>query len=275
MKNVTVILTCFNRKEKTITCLKTLTELNPNIQFKFIIVDDASTDGTVEAINKLGLKTKIIRGTGNLYWCGGMRVGIAHYLKSNPKDQDYCLLVNDDVQFKDRSIETMFDRLANRSDVVIVGATCDDRGNFTYGLKCKEKWYKKNITKRIEPSEEEIVGETCNANCLLIPNAILKKVGNMDKAYTHSLGDYDLGFAMTRQGYKLVSSIDYVGVCNSNLIKGTWVDTSLSRKERLKKKESPKGSPAKEWWHFLVKNFGILSALKYSVIPYIKIMMKK
>lgn len=275
MKKVTVIFTCLNRKEKTVTCLKTLTQLNPNIDFSFIIVDDASTDGTVEAVKQLGLDTKILSGNGNLFWCGGMRVGIAEFLNSNPSDQDFCLLVNDDVKFRDRSIEAMFDRLADRSDVVVVGATCDNNGNFTYGLKCKEKWYKKNITRRIEPSAQEIIGETFNANCVLIRNEILKKVGNMDKAYTHCLGDYDMGFAMTRKGYKLVSSEDYIGVCNDNPANGTWTDTSLSRIERLKRKESPKGSPAGEWWHFLVKNFGVISAVKYSIIPYIKILLKK
>lgn len=275
MKKVTVIFTCFNRKEKTTTCIRTLTKLNPNINFSFIVVDDASTDGTAEAIKDMGLDAKIIIGTGNLFWCGGMRVGIENYLNSNPSDEDYCLLVNDDVRFYDRSIETMFKRLHDRRDTVIVGATCNDNGEFTYGLKCREKWYKKNITKRIEPSEHEIVGETFNANCVLIRNEILKKVGNIDKVYTHSLGDYDLGFAMTKNGYKLISSSDYIGVCNGNPSMGTWTDTSLSRKERLRKKESPKGSPAKEWWHFLIKNFGVLSALKYSVIPYIRIILKK
>lgn len=275
MRRVTVILTCFNRKEKTVTCLKTLTQFNPNIDFSFIIVDDASTDGTVEAVKQLGLDTKILLGTGNLFWCGGMRMGIAEFLNSNPADQDFCLLVNDDVQFKDRSIEAMFDRLADRDDVVVVGATCDDDGKFTYGLKCREKWYKKNITKRIEPSKEEVIGETCNANCVLIRNSILKRVGNMDSAYTHSLGDYDMGFAMTRKGYKLISSEDYVGVCNSNSVKGTWQDTSLSRRERLKRKESIKGSPLKEWFHFVNKNFGILKAIRFSVTPYVKIVLRK
>ena len=190
-------------------------------------------------------------------------------------DLELCTYYYDDVQFTNRSIEAMFERLKNREDTVVVGATCNDDGKFTYGLKCREKWYKKNITKRIEPSNEEIVGETFNANCVLIRNEILKNVGNMDNIYTHSLGDYDLGFSITRHGYKLISSEDYVGVCNGNPSKGTWMDTSLSRRERLKKKESPKGSPAKEWWHFLLKNFGMISAVKYSIIPYIRIILKK
>ena len=50
MKTLTVIFTCFNRKQETITAMKSLVEKNPSIKFKFIIVDDKSTDGTVEAI---------------------------------------------------------------------------------------------------------------------------------------------------------------------------------------------------------------------------------
>ena len=274
-QKVTAIMTCFNRKEKTITCLKTLTERNRGIDFSFIVVDDGCTDGTAEEVISLGLNVTLLTGTGNLFWCGGMRYGIEHIFDSNPPDGELCLLVNDDVMFNAHSIEKMFERLANRKDTVIVGATCDDNGNFTYGLKKKEKWYKKNITKRIEPSEEIVVGETCNANCVLIPNYILKTVGNMDSVYTHSLGDYDLGFRMTRAGFKLISSAEYVGVCNGNSVKGTWGDTSLSRKERLKKKESPKGSPFREWWHFLYQNYGIATAIKGSVNPYIKILLKK
>lgn len=76
----------------------------------------------------------------------------------------------------------------------------------------------------------------------------------------YSLGDYDLGYEMTRQDYRLISSEDYVGLCNSNPITGTWCDTSLTRGERLKKRRSPKRSPFNEWWHFVHKKYGLLSA---------------
>ena len=275
MEKVTVIFTCFNRKEKTVKCLKTITEYNPNIEFDFIIVDDASTDGTLDEIGKLNLKTQIIHGDGNLFWCGGMRKGIDAYLSRQLTEKDYCLLINDDVAFYEGSIEKMFERLNGRKDTVVVGATCNSQGKFTYGLKVREKWYKKNMTRRIEPSPEEIQGETCNANCILLPGMILKDVGNMDSAYRHSLGDYDIGFRMTRKGYRLISSADYIGVCNDNPIQGTWMDRSLSRKDRLKKKESIKGSPANEWWYFLYKNYGLISAVKHSIIPYVKILLGK
>lgn len=272
--DVTAIFTCFNRKKNSVDCVKSLTNGNPKINFHFIVVDDNSTDGTANALRALSnVDIHIIEGTGSLFWCGGMRTGLAEFLGSNVTDNGYCLFVNDDVLFYEHAIEKMFERLAERQDYVVVGATCNDKGQFTYGLKCREKWYKKNITRRIYPSKEEIFGETFNANAVLLPNSVVKNAGNMDPIYTHSLGDYDYGFRLSNSGIHLISSSDYVGICNGNSSKGTWNDRELSRKERLKKKESPKGNPAKEWWHFIYKNWGVMSAIKYSIIPYVKILL--
>lgn len=271
-KKLTVIFTCFNRREKTIKAINSLVTKNKNIDFKFIVVDDKSTDGTTDAIEKLGYDVEIIEGTGSLFWCGGMRLGINRYFQFD--DGTDCLLVNDDVDFYDAAIEKMLALQAGREDVVVVGATCDKNGNFTYGLR-KHRDKKGIWLNPVEPNNREIMGDTMNANCVLISNAIMKKIGNMDSHYSHSLGDYDLGFRINRMGGKLISSAEYVGHCEDNGFKNSWRDPSLSRKERLKKKESPKGSPFKEWWYFLYSNYGILRAMCYSLIPYIKIMLRK
>lgn len=271
-KKITVIFTCFNRKDKTITAMKSIVEKNPQLLFHFIIVDDCSVDGTVDAIRELGYDVDIIQGTGSLFWCGGMRVGIERYFYNNDKND--CLLINDDVDFYSGAIEKIVKQAANRNNVVIVGATCDSKGNITYGLRVNRD--NKGIWLNfVEPNVDEICGETMNANCVLIPHEIMKKIGNMDTAYSHSLGDYDLGFRISRMGYKLISSEEFIGVCEENGFKRTWRDPSLPRKERLKKKESPKGSPFREWWHFLYNNYGIGKAVVYSLVPYVKILLGK
>lgn len=271
-KKITVIFTCFNRKDKTITAMKSIVENNSQLLFQFIIVDDCSTDGTVEAIKELNYDVEIIQGTGKLYWCGGMRIGIDRYFENNDKND--CLLINDDVVFYSGAIEKIVMQAANRKDVVIVGATCDNTGKITYGLRVNRG--KKGIwLNYIEPNKEEICGETMNANCVLIPHAIMKQIGNMDTAYSHSLGDYDLGFRISKMGYKLISSETFIGVCEENGFEKTWRDSTLPRKERLKKKESPKGSPFREWWHYLYKNYGIKKSIIYSVVPYVKILLGK
>lgn len=83
------------------------------------------------------------------------------------------------------------------------------------------------------------------------------------------------GMRIKKRAYISIHSEEYVGVCNKNSIKGTWADSSLSTRERIKKKESPKGAPCREWFHFMKKNFGLKEAVKYSVSPYVRIMLGK
>lgn len=271
MINVTAILTCYNRREKTVNCLKSLVEGNKNINFSFIVVDDNSSDGTVEAVQALGYNTHIIKGIGNLYWCGGMRKGIEYFLSSNPKDTDFCLFVNDDVDFFNDSIEKMLKQINKLDNTVIVGATCDSYGDFSYGLR-KLRSPISTVLESVLPNNQDIIGDTMNANCVLLRNSIIKLVGNFDSIYSHNFGDFDYGYLLTKKGYKLISSREYVGVCTNNSVVGTWRDRNLSLKQRIKLKESPKGGPFKEWWHFLYKNYGLFNAIFYSITPYIRIL---
>lgn len=271
---VSVILTCFNRKEKTLKCVESLIKGNPKVKFSFIIVDDQSTDGTVEELKKLEYDIKIKNGNGKLFWSGGMRVGISEYLENDNKS-NYVLLVNDDVEFYDNILKKMIERSIANSDAVVVGATCDDLGNFTYGALKLNDNRKRGLYYHINPTDEFIQCDTFNANCVLIKSSIIKTIGNFDDIYRHSLADLDYGFTIRRNGYNIISSNKFVGICHRNSTKGTWHDKSLSRLDRIKKKESIKGSPFKQWFYFMNKNFGYVAAVRYSISPYIRILLGK
>ena len=134
---------------------------------------------------------------------------------------------------------------------------------------------KNDLYTQVRPSIEKIVCDTFNCNCVLLPDGVIRKVGNFDPMYRHSLADLDYGFKIRRAGYKIFISESYVGVCNRNSSKNSWRDTSLTRLERIRKKESIKGSPFKQWFYFMNKNFGFLTAVRYSISPYIRIVLGK
>jgi len=272
MTAITAILTCFNRKEKTVECLKSLVNGNPTINFTFIVVDDRSNDGTVDAIKNLGFDTIIVNGNGNLFWSGGMRKGIDYYLKNYKTD--YVMFVNDDVSFFDDAINKIL-KQSIESDKVIVGATCNEKNEFTYGALKLIKPRKNDLYYHVKPEDEDILCDTFNANCVLLKDEVLRKVGNFDPIYRHALADLDYGFMISRNGYKIASSRNYIGICYTNSNRGGWRDTSLSRIERLKQKESIKGAPFREWYHFMNKNFGSLLAIRYSITPYLRILIGK
>ena len=271
MKTILGLATCFNRKEKTVNAINALIKGNPSISFDFIIVDDGSTDGTSEALSDFNNVT-VIHGDGNLFYSGGMRKAISA-AKTTDKHYDYCLMFNDDVRFYDHCIEYLADK---RDDVVWVGPTCDEKSEHIYsGINRKSKFVPKYIHVMAE-TEDGIECETLNGNCVLIPWHIFMEVDNFPDIYRHSFGDYDYGFAITRKGYKIMVPKQFVGVCNDDTKKeNSWKDTSLSIKERIKKKESIKGLPFKEYFYYLHHNFNLGTAIVYSLTPYIKIICKK
>ena len=270
MKNVVIIMTCFNRKEKTVSCIKSLSKaMDEEVTFRFIVVDDRSTDGTIQALEELNCNVDIVTGTGNLFYTGGMYRGIA-YAKQQYAAADYYMLVNDDVEFDADKIQKMI--LSATPDEVLIGSTCDSNGEFSYGGTL---YYKRIKYRSIGPEEPTVACTTFNGNCALIAHDIFFAVGNIDSYYKHGMGDFDYGFQVSRLGYQIYVFNEFIGVCNSNPVAGTWNDRSLSRRERLRLKESFKGLPYKDWFHYLKKNFGLRMAIIRSLTPYVKIMMGK
>ena len=312
MTRILALATSYNRKEKTIGAVKALTDGNPSIKFNFIIADDASTDGTAEALAQLE-NVKVMCGNGSSYYTGGMRIAMAEALSQLGGEEpteggcvpmpDYVMLFNDDVEFYAGAIEGLLkkenhegnegkageDQAEKKEDnIILVGPTCEKDGTtLSYGgVKRKSnfrpKFWKVKAGKAGDPEKGELEAEnglaevdTFNANCVLIPTPLFIKTGNMDKKYNHSLGDFDYGYMLRRKGGRIYVSDEYVGICPFNSEEGTWNDTKLKRSERFKKKESVKGVPFGEFFHYLLKNYNVLTAIIYSVSPYIRILLGK
>lgn len=270
--NILVIFTSYNRKQKTEECIRSLSSGNSTCNFSFIVVDDNSSDGTVEILNELKHEYDIhvINGNGKLFYSGGMRAGMDYALASGFNNYDYLFICNDDVKFYTNCLEKMINQSLEQNNAVIVGAMQDSLGNQSYGaVKYTKgiKYKKTNIT------EWTVDCDTFNANGVLIPYIAFKRTGSFDNHYIHSLGDFDYGISLTRNGFKIHSSKEFVGLCENNSLKGQWNDNSLPIHIRFKKKEDIKGAPIKQWFYFLNKNFSLITAIQYSISPYIRILL--
>lgn len=274
MSEIIVVMTCHNRKNKTVNCIKKLHEGNNSNIYHYIVVDAASTDDTPKELEKLGYDdVRIIHAEGTLFWNGGMHRGISEGMKDYG-ESDFVLLVNDDVDFTPGVIDRLAAYANDRYDgqAVIVGATQDDSGKFSYGGILYGKGLKYEM---LGPDHTDVKCTTFNANCTLIPIQIMKVVKNVDPFYKHSMGDFDLGFRISRSGNDIYMYPEYVGQCNDNPVEGTWQDTKLGIIKRIKLKESFKGLPFRDWFHYLHRNFGFGTACLRSITPYIKILIGK
>ena len=77
--NIGVAIACYNRRETTLACLKALYHSADiaGVNLFVSLVDDGSTDGTLHAVMSSHPKVKVIKGDGDLFWAGAMRIAFA------------------------------------------------------------------------------------------------------------------------------------------------------------------------------------------------------
>ena len=131
---IAVLLTCHNRREKTLSCLKNLLEQNlEDIDLSVYLVDDGSSDGTSDAIKEHFPEVNIIEGNGELYWNRGMHLAWTTALK-NP-NWDAVLWLNDDTILNDGALKTIVKYATQYKNSIIVGSvsSVEDQSIYTYG----------------------------------------------------------------------------------------------------------------------------------------------
>lgn len=275
---IAAILTCHNRREKTLACLRSLraqtpVEGNPEMEsgkqacsssetpglsaFSFqlstfsidvFLTDDGCTDGTADAVRKAWPGATIVQGDGTLFWCGGMRAAWKEAAKSDP---DYYLLLNDDTTLHPDALEHLLRVCPAPSlDRISIGAVCDPvTREWSYGGLQSDHGFPM-------PDGQPRPCRTMNANCALIPRSIYQRIGIFHHAYRHAMGDMDYGLTATRAGIDLRETPEFVGQCSRNPVRGTWKDTRLSRAERFRKLLSAKGLPPWDWFAYCTRNCG-------------------
>lgn len=245
--NLAVLLTCYNRKEKTLNCIqKTLPQLERSgVDFKFYICDDKSVDGTYECLKEMLPGHVVIQSTGNLFWCKGMH---AVMRLAAEERYDYYLMINDDVDFFDDALEIMLSNYHQVGESCgIVGATrAVSSEKYTYGGRDEEEEF-------VLPESENRECKWANWNCFLVNREIIEQVGIIDGKYQHAWGDYDYSYRMIKKGYKIYVADTCIGRCDLNPVKGSYKDKAVKETVRLKKMFAPKGAPFYSYMRYHIR----------------------
>lgn len=106
MERIAVLLTCYNRVETTLGCLRHLfkTTVEDGISFDVFLVDDLSPDRTGAIVKESFPSVHVIEGTGKLFWNRGM--ALAWKTASESECYDYYLWLNDDVFLEEHALTT-------------------------------------------------------------------------------------------------------------------------------------------------------------------------
>ena len=258
MNKIAAILTCHNRKEKTLACLHSLFSIISTIDV--FLVDDGSTDGTSTEVIKLYPQVKIIKGSGNLFWSRGMYTAWKEAVKY---DYDYFLWLNDDVELYPFFFEELMEcNKQEGGNCIITGLIEDfDKTRTLYGGSDKKK-----TLLQANGQPQKVIH--LNGNVVLIHKSVVDKIGIMDSKLHHDLGDVDYGLTAIENGINVYTTRRPVaaGYSNDFCRVRKW---GVSLKQRLKKLNSPLGSPPSINFYFRKKHYGLFNACIYWCYLYI------
>ena len=300
---IAAILTCHNRREKTVECLCALRaqdlpgwnrgveseklkgesgkQEHPSISstegstfsIQVVLVDDGSTDGTAEAVREVWPGANVIRGDGSLFWCGGMRVA---WLEAAKTDPDYFLWLNDDTQLLPGALSQLL-RFASAPDQIenmsISVANCRDpeTGAHTYGGYQRLGVHPLILRQMPVDDSAPAEADTFNGNAVLVPRAVFKRVGGMGE-FSHALGDLDYGYRVVRSGGSVVVVPGYSAECERGSVITYWQKGPgrLQRWRMLNHKKS--GLPFRDWLRFARRHGGQFWPLVW-IRPYLRVLL--
>jgi GT2 family glycosyltransferase len=189
-------------------------------------------------------------------------------------DPDFYLLLNDDTHLEPGALATL---LATHRAVarpgrpcVVVGSTADPAtGAHSYGGWRRGGRLSPSRISLVPPGDGPIPCDTMNGNCVLVPRDAAARVGNLDAAFTHRMGDLDYGFRARAAGCALVVAPGFPATCRANPGTGLWVEPTIGARELWRRLMGPKGLPPREWRTFTSRHAGPLWPLHFAW-PYLK-----
>lgn len=209
---IAVLLTVYNRKEKTLNCLNHLYNNSFKGNIDCYMTNDGCTDGTIETVRKYFPNVYIVEGNGELFWNRGMRKA---WIEASKKDYDFYLWLNDDTELVENAIEMLIEHsLSKYNKSIIVGSTYHSHNDHTISYGGRKGNRKHTI---ISPHETKLIKcDTFNGNIVLIPRKVFKLIGYNDSFYRHSFGDIDYGMTATSMGLTNYIAPGFYGYCPRN-----------------------------------------------------------
>ena len=263
MKRIAVLMTCYNRVQTTQECLRRLFAQEVPIGYTFDVwlVDDASPDKTGEKVKEAFPQVNVIRGTGKLFWCKGMR--LAWEKAAAAEDYDGYLWLNDDVMLNKNALCSLLNDFADIKRVcengfAVVG-TCSNAAEsniLTYG--CYDG---KMAVLHPCGTPKEVSGEyMMSGNVVLVSKAAFKRIGFICDGYLHAYGDSDYRQLMLKHSVPMYCSSLVVGICPKEFARYHKPE-DMRFLSRFKLLFDPKGKPIRDVFLYRRRFWGLSRAV--------------
>jgi GT2 family glycosyltransferase len=255
--NLFIVIPVHNRVKLTRDCLLSLGRQTRS-DFKVVVIDDGSTDGTSQMIKAEFPQVSILPGDGNLWWTRATNMGVQYALD---RGADYLMTLNDDVIATDDFVEKMM-LWVERKPKVLLGAIAIDHATrkTVYGgqiINWKLATHVK-LVDLLKAEEQHGLHEVTHlpGRGLLVPAEVFRKIGLFDAdRFPQSLADLDFTHRAIRAGYKAFCNYDAKLLVYPESITGRHARTNKSLKHYFNHLFGIKGGANLIYfWSYAIRN---------------------
>ena len=214
---LSIIIVSWNVKDDLVRCLSSLRENPPSVPFEQIVVDNNSTDGTVDLVKQNFPEVTLIDNPDNCGFATANNQGIE--LSSG----EYVLLLNPDTVVHPAALNILIEFLDNNPQVGVCGPKLlNDNGSVQASVRrfptfrgimyshtvCRllglfrpayRKWMMKDFKYDKQTDVDQIMGAA-----MLVRHSIIEQVGAMDENFFMYFEEIDLCYRIKEAGWRIV-----------------------------------------------------------------------
>ena len=183
-------------------------------EFKIIVSDNGSSDGTHSTIEKKYPKVTLICNDSSFWWTKSTNEGVKYALKHSKTEKDYILTLNCDTTIKNNYLENLFSCAKQNPNSIIGSVNVDiDSKLITFGgylieSKITAKYNDVNRHSLYSSSLQNSETDFLPGRGTLIPINIFRKIGFYDEMLPHYNADYEFSYRAKKNRTKLIVNYD-------------------------------------------------------------------
>lgn len=210
--DVSVIIVSYNTNQLLEACLRSVFEYTPEKTFEVIVVDNASTDDSIEMVGKHFVPAKTIRMRANVGYARAVNAAIEQC------EGRYALLLNPDAELLPGTLDLMVEAADESLETGVTGAKhldSDDRIQLTWGQfpSVRSEIFRKAIHAGLgvgsdrasgfveKIARNSVIPDWVSGSCMLVKREAWEKAGLMDESFFLYFEDIDWCRRIQKAGY--------------------------------------------------------------------------